>query len=115
MFTNSDPEMVRFFVRFLRHCHGVADERLAVTCNLFADHANRQHAIEQFWLETLALPRSCLRKSIVNAYSKHSKRKRRNMLPYGTCRVAVYDTALAQSIHGAIQEYAGFERPEWLD
>jgi hypothetical protein len=40
---------------------------------------------------------------------------RKNKLPYGTCRVVVHDTALVQSIYGAIQEYVGFERPEWLD
>jgi hypothetical protein len=50
-----------------------------------------------------------------NVYSKHSKKRRKNKLPYGTCRLVVHDTALVQSIYGAIQEYAGFERPEWLD
>jgi hypothetical protein len=42
------------------------------------------------------------------------KRWSANKLPYGTCRLAVHDTALVQSIYGAIQEHAGFERPEWL-
>jgi hypothetical protein len=60
------------------------------------------------------LPRSCLRKSIVNVYSKYSQKKRCNKLPYGTCKVAYCDTAVAHSIYGAIQEYAGFDRPEWL-
>jgi hypothetical protein len=45
--------------------------------------------IEDFWLETTGLPRSRLAKSIVNVYSKHSKKKRRNKLPYGTCRLVV--------------------------
>jgi hypothetical protein len=27
----------------------------------------------------------------------------------------VCDTAVVQSIYGAIQEYAGFDRPQWLD
>jgi hypothetical protein len=34
---------------------------------------------------------------------------------YGTARVTVYSTAIVQSIYGAIQEYAGIERPEWVD
>ena len=114
IFTNSDPEMMRLFAHFLRSCYRVPDHRFAVTCNLFADHLERQREIETFWLETLELPRSCLRKSIVNIYSKHSQKKRRNKLPYGTCRLVVCDTAIVQSIYGAIQEYAGFERPEWL-
>ncbi len=114
-FSNSDPEMVRLFVRFLRTYFDVADEHVRVTCYLFADHVERQKEVEQFWLDTLELPRSSLCKSIVNVYSKHSQKKRRNKLPYGTCRVAVSRTAVVQSIYGAIQEYAGINRVEWLD
>jgi hypothetical protein len=40
--------------------------------------------------------------------------KRQNRLPYGTVRVCVHSTRIVQSIDGAIQEYGGFERPEWL-
>jgi hypothetical protein len=83
-------------------------------CNLFADHQERQREIEDFWLGLLSLTRSNLRKSTVNRYSKYSQKKRRNKLTYGTCRVSVYDTQLVQHIHGAIQEYGGFEREEWL-
>jgi hypothetical protein len=82
---------------------------------LFADHVQRQHEIERFWLEVTGLPRSSLCNSIVNVYSKHSLKKRTNKLPYGTCRVVVNRTRVVQSIYGAIQEYAGFDRPAWLD
>ena len=51
----------------------------------------------------------------MNVYSKYSKRKRVGNLPYGTCRVVVSRTRIVQTIFGAIQEYAGFDRPEWLD
>jgi transposase-like protein len=112
--SNSDPELVRFFVRFLRTYYAVADESIRVTCHLFADHLARQREIEQFWLDTLELPAASLCKSIVNVYSKDSQKKRKNKLPYGTCRVTLFRTAVVQSIYGAIQEYAGFERDEWL-
>jgi len=115
IFTNSDPAMVKYFARFLRECFAVPDDRIRITCNLFANHAERQQEIEDFWLETTGLPRSRQAKSIVNVYSKHSKKKRRNKLRYGTCRLVVCDTAVVQSIYGAIQEYAGFDRPQWLD
>ncbi|HXG75429.1 MAG TPA: hypothetical protein VNJ53_02555 [Gaiellaceae bacterium] len=114
-FTNSDPDLVRFFVDFLRVTFGVEDDRFRLHCNLFADHEPRQREIEQFWLDVLALPASCLRKSTVNVYSKYSDKKRRNRLPYGTVRVTVHSTCIVQSLYGAIQEYGGFERPEWLD
>ena len=112
--SNSDPELVRFFLGFLRATFGLEDDRVRITCYLFADHLERQWQVEQFWLDALGLPRSCLCKSIVNVYSKHSQKKRQNKLPYGTCRLAVHDTRVAQSIFGSIQEYGGFDRPEWL-
>jgi hypothetical protein len=112
--TNSDPALLRLFVEFLRHHFGVPDEKFRVWCNLFADHFERQQSIEQFWLDEFKLPRSCLTKSTVNVYSPYSKRKRKGRLPYGTCRVSVNDVRIAQHLYGAIQEYGGFERPEWL-
>lgn len=114
-FVNSDPAMARYFVDFLRAHFEVSDDAFRIDCNLFADHIERQREIEQFWLDTLELPGSCLRKSTVNVYSKHSQKKRKNRLPYGTVRVSVHSTRIIQSIYGSIQEYGGCERPEWLD
>jgi hypothetical protein len=54
-------------------------------------------------------------RSTVNRYSKYSKKKRRNKLPYGTCRVEVCRTRVVQSIYGAIQEIGGFTRDAWLE
>jgi hypothetical protein len=103
-----------FFVEFVRAHYAVPDDAFRLYCNLFADHVDHQDEIEQFWLDTLGLPTSCLRKSTVNVYSKHSQKKRKNGLPYGTAAVCVHSTRIVQSIYGSIQEYAGFERPEWL-
>jgi hypothetical protein len=113
-FVNSDPAMILFFARFLRICFDVPNEKFRIRCNLFANDSLAQREIEQFWLDLLDLPQACLCKSAVNVYSKYSKKKRKNKLPYGTCRVAVHDTQLVQHIYGAIQEYAGFDREEWL-
>ncbi len=115
VFTNSDPAMARFFVEFIREFFDINSERLRVTCNLFADHKARQREIEDFWLSTVGLPRSCLCKSTVNRYSRYSQKKRKNKLPYGTCRIVVHSTEIAQTIYGSIQEFAGFDRPDWLD
>jgi transposase len=61
------------------------------------------------------VPASSLRKSVVNVYSKYSLKKRANKLPYGTCKLVVHSTRIVQTIYGSIQEYGGFDRPEWLD
>jgi hypothetical protein len=100
--------MVAFFVRFLRHTFSRADDAFRVSCNLFADHASERRRIERFWLNSLELPPSCLRKTTVNVYSMHSKRTRCNELPYGTCRLCVHSSRVVQSIYGSIQEYGGY-------
>jgi hypothetical protein len=71
--------------------------------------------IESWWLSRLSLPRSCVRNATVNRPSGASALRRGNVLPHGTGRLSVCDTALVQGIYGAIQEYAGIDRPEWLD
>ena len=81
-FSNSDPEMVRTFVRFLRTYFHLAAADIRVACYLYADHAERQREIERFWLDVTELPQASLCRSIVNVYSKYSARKRLNKLPY---------------------------------
>jgi transcriptional regulator with XRE-family HTH domain len=114
-FSNSDPEVIRFFARFLRRCFAVTPEQTRICCHLFADHIARQREIEQFWLDVAGLPHSSLRKSMVNHYSRSSQRKRTNRLPYGTCKLVVHSTEVVQQIFGGIQELGGFNRPAWLD
>jgi len=114
-FTNSDPRMVRLFLDFLVTCFGVQRDAVRININLFADLVTEERRIERFWLETLGLSEPCLLPSTVNVFSKHSARKRLNRLPHGTCRLALHSTAVVQQIYGAIQEYGGFDRPEWAD
>jgi hypothetical protein len=113
--SNSDPDLLIFFAAFLREHFHVPDERFRVHCHLFADHLGHQHEIERFWLEALRLPSSCLLKSTVNVYSTYSQKKRLNKLPSGTCDLGVHSSRINQTIYGSIQEYGGFDRPEWLD
>jgi DNA-binding transcriptional MerR regulator len=114
-FSNSDPDLIRFFGEFLRSCFGVPPERMKVCCHLFADHLANQQETEQFWLDLLGLPQLSLRKSMVNHYSRSSQRKRTNRLRYGTCKLVVHSTEIVQQIFGGIQELAGFSRAAWLD
>lgn len=107
--------MLAFFADFLEHELAVPRTRMRLSCNLFADHLERQREIEDHWLQKLRLPRMRLRKSIVNTYSRSSKRTRVGKLPYGTSALYVHSTRIVQTIYGSIQEYGGFDRPEWLD
>lgn len=113
-FTNADVDMVRFFVRFLRECYGVEDARIALSVNCHLGNGLSVDEIQAWWLEQLGLPSSCLRAPAVNRASRASKRVRRPLI-YGTARIVVHSTFIVQSIYGAIQEYAGFSRPEWAE
>ena len=113
-FTNADVEMHRYFLRFLRECYGVPHGRVRLAVNCFLGNGLELAEIEAWWLDRLALPRSSLRAATVNRVPSSSKRSRRTLL-YGTARISVNSTPIVQSIYGAIQEYTGVERPEWLD
>jgi transcriptional regulator with XRE-family HTH domain len=112
---NSDPALLNVFAAFLRRHFEVPSESMLIRCNLFADHLERQREIEAYWLATLQLPESSLRRSMVNVYSKYSLKKRTGKLLYGTCELRVHSTRIVQTIYGSIQEYGGFERAAWLD
>ncbi len=111
--TNSDPDLLLVFRRFLRECHAVTDEPIAFSVNCFLGNGLTLKQIEVHWLDALELPRASLRASTVNRPSSASRRRGRTLV-HGTGRIAVASTAVVQSIYGAIQEYAGIDRPEWL-
>jgi transcriptional regulator with XRE-family HTH domain len=113
-FTNSDPDMVVRFLEFLRRCYDVTDNKIALRVNVHLGNGLALAEIERWWLDRLGVPASCLRRATVNRVSRASQRKRRTLI-YGTVRLAVSSTFIVQSIYGAIQAYAGVERPEWLD
>jgi hypothetical protein len=115
-FVNSDREMVRYFVRFLRECLEVAAEDITVRLNVYTTNGLTLRQIEDHWLWSLGLPRTALRKHQLNHNPTSSSGSKRNKLPYGVCTLRVKrSTRLVQHIYGAIQEYAGFEEPRWLD
>lgn len=112
--TNSDSALLRYFTDWLREWFDIADGRLRVHCNMFADSDTARAEIERHWLRELELPDSCLTRSSVNQPSKQSRGKRAGLLPFGTCRVSVHSTRVVQMIFGGIQEVARVDRPEWV-
>ena len=115
LFANSDLHMARLFCRFLRESLGVSAEQITLSLNVYTGNGLSVEEIENYWLNGLQLPRSCLRGHILNHHPTSSSGKRPNRLPYGVARLRVNSTRLLQHVHGAIQEYAGFEEPRWLD
>jgi hypothetical protein len=112
---NSDLELVRFFVRFLKESLGVKPEDFSMRLNVYTNSGRTIDDIERHWLDALELPRSCVRKHTLNHLPTSSSGKKKS-LPYGVCTVDVKGgTAIVQHIYGAIQEYVGSDEPRWLD
>ncbi|MBZ0306477.1 MAG: hypothetical protein K8I82_10455 [Anaerolineae bacterium] len=110
---NSDPDMMVFFLKFLHESMQVEDHSIVIQIICYLNNGLTQEEIEGYWLDTLELPRECLRKTIVNVKPRSSQQKGRKLL-YGMCNLRVFDTRVVQHVFGAIQEYAGIDKPGWL-
>lgn len=106
--SNSDPELLKLFLRFLKECMGVEDANISVRLHVYTDRASVEES-EAFWLKILGLPPKSLRKTVVNNVSRASKGKRKRSLKHGTCRLLVTKTEIVQKIYGALQEYGAFQ------
>lgn len=114
-FANSDVDMVRFFSRFLIESLEVSIEDFTLRLNVYTGNGLSIEEIENQWLTALSLPRSCLRGHVVNHTPTSSSGRKKGRLPHGVCQIRIRSTRLVQHIYGAIQEYGGFEMPEWVD
>jgi hypothetical protein len=112
---NSDVNMLRFFCRFLDEAMEVPKSDLSFRFNVYLNNGLTLAEIEEYWLKAIGVTRSAMRTHALNHYPTSSSGRRRN-LPYGVCTLRVArSTSLVQHIYGAIQEYADFEEPRWLD
>lgn len=74
-FANSDVGMMQLFISFLRSIFDISDEEMTIRLNVYADSDERVREVEDYWLEALALPRSCLRRHQINHYPTSSSGK----------------------------------------
>jgi transposase-like protein len=110
---NSDVDMLRFFAQFLRESLLVNNAQISLYINCYLNIGISVTEIERFWIDALNLAPSNLRKTIINNQPRSSQQKGRK-LAYGVCTIFVSSTRLVQHIFGAIQEYTGIDKPEWL-
>ena len=113
-FVNSDIDMMKTFVLFLREYFDVKTEDFAISLHWYSGNGVTLDDAVQYWLDNLGLERSCLRKSQVDVKRTDGYGRKKGKLPYGVCHLRVHRTDIVQKIFGAIQEMIGFQRKEWL-
>lgn len=116
-FTNSDPDMMKLFLKFLNEYFCVKMSDVSIRCRYYTDLSNVGEP-EKYWLDYLGLPDECVRKSCVNYYPKSNsvdrKKYSHGKLRYGVCRLVLHNIEITQKLYGAIQELTGVDKPEWL-
>lgn len=99
-FSNSDPEMIRVFLRFLREICGISESRLKAGLHIYPDHNESQ--LIGFWSSITAIPSSRFYKPFLHIGSKGTY-KRKSL--YGTLVLSYSDKSLLGQILAWIEEY----------
>lgn len=111
---NSNIYMLKLFIKFLKKFYNVDENIITVNINAHNDNNISTEEIERYWVNGLELKKNNLRKTTLNRHSHFSQKKKIGKLPYGTCRLCVHRTDIAQNIYGAIQEYGQFKNDIWI-
>lgn len=99
--SNSDPGLVKIFLRFLRKTCKVPEEKITGEIRVY-EHHNESYLLN-FWNKTTDISFNRL-KTIKNGVSISSHRMRPyNILPYGTIQIRVNSTQLYHKIMGWIE------------
>lgn len=112
-FSNSDSGMLKYYMNFLRQSLNVENEQIVIRIVCYLGNGLEKEDIISYWLDILELPETCVAQIVANVQPVSSQQKGRKLL-YGTCEVSVHLTRVVQHVLGAIQEYAGIDKPEWL-
>lgn len=99
--TNSDPELIKIFLRFIREICDIPNNKIVADIRMY-DHMNENELLT-FWQKVTDIPYENFGK-IYYGISKSSMGKRPfNRLPYGTIQIRVNSTNLFHKIMGWIE------------
>lgn len=99
-FANSDPEMIKTFLSFLRNICGIYEPRLKALVHMYPDH-DEQYLIN-FWSAITKIPKSNFYRSYIHEGKKGTYK---NKSFYGTIAINYSDKKLLKAILSFIEEY----------
>ncbi len=100
-FTNSDPSMILFYLKWLKTSFSIDRERLILRVSINYNHINREKVVIKYWSTLLGIPESQFTKtSFIKTKAKKQKYATEH---FGTLRVKVRrGTNLRHQILGSI-------------
>ena len=102
-FANSDPEMVRIFLKFLREICGIRDERLRIY--LYAYSYQDIKMIKLYWHKVTGIPLSQFTKPYIRKGNLNLSQRK---LLHGLIHVRYNDKRLLELIKSWIDEYINY-------
>ncbi|MBI2035856.1 MAG: hypothetical protein HYT12_04245 [Candidatus Liptonbacteria bacterium] len=99
-FANSDPAMIKVFLKFLRTICGISERRMKALIHMYPD-LNEEKLLE-FWSKVTKIPKTNFYKSFVHG-GKGGTYKNKSI--YGTLAISYCDKLLLKQILAWIEEY----------
>ncbi len=99
--TNSDPGLIKLFLRFLREICNVPEDRITADLRIY-QHQNGNYLLD-FWSKMTEIPYNNFRKMYYGTSISSQHKRPFNILPYGTIQVRVNSTELYHRIMGWIR------------
>lgn len=114
VFSNSEPAMMSFFIKFLRRYFNIDEKRLRFSFQWYSNNDITKEDVADYWSKLLDISKSQMNKCYIDYRPVKNMGKKKGKCPFGVCRLVLSDTRIVQMFYGAIQEYVGFESENWL-
>ena len=102
--TNSDPDLIYIFLKFLREIYQVPDEQITIWIRYFK-HQDPTYLLD-FWQKKCNIPYSNFRNTLQTVSISSKRKKSYNSLPFGVAQISVNSTNLYHKIMGMISGVA---------
>lgn len=88
-FSNSDPFMVKIFLKWLRECLNIPDERLTIRIYIHENSWNRIQEVANFWSSHTGIAKENFAKVCYKRHKINSSRKNKGTRYYGLVKINV--------------------------
>lgn len=101
--TNSDPHLVKMFLKFVRECLHVPEEKIKASIRIFEHH--NEKTLLKFWQRETNIPPQNFKKTYYGISRSSQGKRPFNRLPNGVIQIVVADTPLFHKIMGHIEGF----------
>lgn len=112
---NSDPELLKFFLNFLRLNFNIEEEKICVYISCYSKNGLSEEEIKRSWIKILSVKDNNIKKIQMDKDKRIRSNENIGKAPLGICTIYVNRTDIVQKIYGAIQEFAGYKTERWID